>query len=161
MRKTVPLLTIMAMLCIGCQTPTGQRDIAPAIKTAAYMGTAYAILENPSWRKGFEEAVFDLKLLEAAETIDFTMVLSIVNRLPVKELRSSKAAILITSATILLSDYGGSLPLDQFEKLKLVVKAMREGIELGLGPTPANIVVEIQPGDETHIDFFQTETKTL
>lgn len=136
--RTAPILILAASLAIGCQTsPTGERDIAPAIKTAAYIGTAYALADHPEWRTGFTEAATDLALIEQMDAIDFAMVLAIVHRLPVKELRSSKAAILITSATILLSDYGGSLPLDQLDKIRPVVKAMREGIELGLGSPPA------------------------
>lgn len=138
--KSVPLLALMVVLATGCATtPTGERDIAPTIKTAAYMGTAYALLERPHWRKGFEEAVIDLNLAEQGKTIDLVTVLAIVQRLPVKELQNSKAVILFTGAIILLNDYGVSLPPDQVDKLRPVVKAMREGIELGLGPKPATL----------------------
>lgn len=138
--KSLPILAMITLLAAGCATtPTGQRDIAPTIKTAAYLGTAYALVERPEWRKGFEEAVIDLKLVETGETIDLVTVLAIVNRLPIKELKNSKAQILITGAIILLGDYGASLPPEQVEKIRPVAKAMREGIELGLGPRPATL----------------------
>lgn len=140
MRRLLPLIALTAFLSlgIGCQTgPTGERDISTTIKAAAYLGTAYALAERPEWRKDFEEAVIDLKLVESGATIDLVTVLAIVNRLPIKELKNSKATILITGAIILLGDYGASLPPDQMEKIRPVVKAMREGIELGLGPAPA------------------------
>lgn len=136
-RTLAPLLTAV-LLATGCATtPDGQRNIAPTIKTAAYLGTAYALAERPEWRPGFTEARNDLALIEQAEQIDFVMVLAIVQRLPIKELSESKATILLTGAIILLGDYGRSLPPDQLDKLRPVVKAMREGIELGLGHPPA------------------------
>lgn len=137
MKQLALITTLTALLATGCAiTPDGQRNIAPTIKTAAYIGTAYALSERPEWRPGFIEARNDLALVEQIETIDLVMVLAIVNRLPIKELRDSKAVILMTGAIILLGDFGASLPPEQMDKLRPVVKAMREGIELGLGSPP-------------------------
>lgn len=136
--KLLPLAALL--LGVGCATtPTGQRDIAPTIRVAAYMGTAYAVAEHPEWRPGFEQAVIDLTVIEQAPTIDLATILAVVARLPIKQIQNSKATILITGAIILLSDYGASLPPDQMEKLRPIVKALREGIELGLGPKPATL----------------------
>lgn len=138
--KYIPILAVVALMAVGCQTgPQGQRDLAPTVKTAAYIGTAYSLAEHPEWRPGFVEARNDLALVEQVETIDFALVLAIVHRLPIKEIQNSKAAILVTGAIILLSDYGASLPPDQMEKVRPIVKAMREGIELGLGTPPPTL----------------------
>lgn len=129
-----------ALLATGCATtPTSQRDLAPTVRVAAYMGTAYALSEHPEWRPSFETARSELAFIEAADTIDFATVLAIVHRLPIEAIRDSKAAILVTGAIILLTDYGASLPPDQMDKLRPIVRAMREGIELGLGPAPATL----------------------
>jgi hypothetical protein len=137
MKQLLPLLVLTALLCGCATTPTGERDIAPTIKTAAYLGTAYALVEHPEWRDEFLGAVEDLKLVESVKEIDLVTVLAIAHRLPIKELKDSKAVMLMTAAIILLGDYGASLPPDQMDKLRPVVVAMREGIELGLGPKPA------------------------
>jgi hypothetical protein len=144
LKSTVALVATTAMLATGCASIGRNSSLVTSVKVAAYTGTAVGLADHPEWRRGFEEAHADLALIEQAEVIDFVFVLAVVQRLPVKELKSDKAAILITAATILLSDYGGSLPLDRLEELRPVVKAMREGIGLGLGVTwqqPATNVV--------------------
>jgi predicted small secreted protein len=128
MKLIYATLLVLAMLATGCQTPAGGRDISGAIRAAAFTGTALALRDHPEWRKGFEEA----------EVIDFPLVLAIVQRLPVSELRSSDAAIIITGATILLSDFNSSIPLDQIEKLRPVVSALRQGITLVVGTSPSS-----------------------
>jgi len=64
--------------------------------------------------------------------VDLATLLAIVNQLPVKELKSSTAKIIITSATILLEDYAGSLPADRLAELRPLVSAIRQGLDLGL-----------------------------
>ena len=127
---------ILGLLFTGCGTltPTQQQRAVTATKIAAYVGTHEAVRQHPEWRDGFQQAVNDLGVMEASSKIDATMILAIMQRLPVKELKSPQATLAITAATILLSDYAGSVPLDQVQQLKPVVTAMREGIELGLSP---------------------------
>jgi hypothetical protein len=123
----------------GCATtPNGERDIAPAIRTAAYMGTAYALVEHPDWRDEFEQAVIDLKVVEEAPKLDVGSVLPVIGRFTFGG-NDSKYVILFTGAYVLLSDYAGSLTPEQTEKLRPSVVALREGIELGMGPKPANV----------------------
>jgi len=50
----------------------------------------------------------------------------------VKELKSDRARIYVTAATLLISDYAGTVPLEQIAELKPVATAIREGIELAL-----------------------------
>lgn len=135
--KLLPLLALV--LGVSCATtPDGQQDITPAIRAGAYMGTAYALLEHPERRGQFEQAAIDLRVIEEAPTISLGDVLLIVNRL-VNDDPRSKSAILLNGAIVLLADYGGTLPPDQMDKLRPYVKAMRDGIELGLGPAPATL----------------------
>lgn len=144
MKKILPILVLIPILFAGCTTTrtledgtvvTEQRNITPAIKAAAVIGTHYALKEHPEWREGFKIAALELKVLESAETLDFATILSIVNRLPVDELKGDDATLIITGATILLTEYGGGvLPLDKLQQFQPIARALREGIELGLGP---------------------------
>ena len=144
MKKIVFLLSLIVPLLVttGCTTTrtledgtvvTEQRNIAPAVKTAAYVGTFYALKEHPEWRDGFELAASELAVLEQSENLDFTTLVAIVHRLPVDELKSAEASVIIAGATILLSEYGGRVvPLDRLQEFQPIAKALREGIELGL-----------------------------
>lgn len=120
-----------ASLLSGCATaPDGTTDYAPAIRTAVAIGTSIAVQEHPEWRPQFETVMHKLRTVEEQEQIDFGIVLQLVQTLPVKELRSDSARIAFTSASILLSGYGG--PKVDVTRIKPVVTALREGFELGL-----------------------------
>lgn len=134
----VVLVVAIGMVFTGCAT-VGNGNVStvdkmiPIAKTAAYVGTFYAMKEHPEWRPSFETAVAELKFLEAQEKIEFVTLISIVNRLPIKELQSDEAALIVGTATILLSEYGGmAVPLEQVKDLHPVVTAIRDGIELAL-----------------------------
>lgn len=129
----VPFLLCLALLT-GCATgrPLGP-NIAPAVKVAALVGTTEALRAHPEWCDGFQTAANDLKLIEQSPVIDFALVLAIVQRLPINELKSERATLYISAGTILLAEtYNRSLSLDQVQQLKPVVAALRQGIELGL-----------------------------
>lgn len=143
MKKITLIIALTAtILFTGCATtrtlPDGSvvrehRNIAPAVKTAAYIGTFYALKEHPEWRDGFELAATELAALEMADTLDIASLVAIVHRLPVDELKSAEASVIIAGATILLSEYGGDvIPLDRIKELQPIARALREGIELGL-----------------------------
>jgi hypothetical protein len=110
--------------------------IAPAVKVAAFSGTSIALQEHPEWIKGFNEALGDLKLIEASPKIDFTTVLAVVQRLPVKELKSPEAKLAITGGTMLLAEYSPEInqitALDKVQEIRPIVTALREGVEQGL-----------------------------
>lgn len=131
-------LLILAVLlfapgCAALKNPTTQQRVATACKVAAYVGGTEYLRTHPESRPAFVIARDELKVLENADTIDFTVLLAIVNQLPVKELKSERATLIISAATILLSDYAGSLPADQTGQLKTVAKSLREGLDLALG----------------------------
>lgn len=137
MKRIIPSLILLA--CLGCQTtgPTDVNRVAGAVKIAAFTGTSYAMIEHPEWRPAFTDAEKELKFIEAQPTIDFATIMAVVMRLPVKELKSEKAVLAITAGTMLLYQYGDSLPIDQIENLRPIVVALREGIALGLGQPPS------------------------
>ncbi len=129
-------LLIAAALCFtGCQT-AGNRDTAARVQTAAklaaYVGTTEYLRARPETRPGFVLAVEALKQIETAETVDLPTLLAVVNKLPVKNLHSDRAQMIVTTATILLSDFAGALPLEKLNELKPVATSIREGVELAL-----------------------------
>lgn len=140
-RTPLLCLGILVLGCLGifssgCSTtPDTAQRVQSAAKVAAYVGTSTYLAEHPYALHGFLAARDSLLTLEQAEQIDFATLLAIVQRLPIKELKSETAVIVITSATILLSDYGGAIPVERLEELRPLVAAIRAGIELGL-PAP-------------------------
>lgn len=129
------LAMAMAMgLMLGCATtsPTDLQRIESATKLAAYVGAAEFLASNPESQPAFVAARDELLLLEKQEHIDVTVLMGIVNRLPVKELKSSQARLAITAATLLLTDYAGSLSLDKLDNLKPVAASIRAGLDLAL-----------------------------
>jgi hypothetical protein len=134
------LLLLSSVLCLlsSCTTPRGSEldRLLAATKLAAYIGTAESLAVHPEWRTAFQVAREELKIMETSENLDLPTLLAIVHRLPVKELRSDHAAIIITSATILLADFdfgGTSVPVNRLGQLQKVAGAIRQGIDLGLG----------------------------
>ena len=117
----------------GCATsPQTQQRAQTAAKLAAYVGGSEYLRAHPETRPAFVLARDQLKAIEQAETVDLTTLLAIVNQLPVKELKSDRAQMLVTAATIILADYAGALPLEKLNDLKPVAQAIREGLDLVL-----------------------------
>lgn len=125
---TIGLITLAACSTMSPQT---QSRVRTGVTVAAYVGTIEALRSHPEYRLGFETAVAELKVLEDGQ-IDTVKLLEIVNRLPVKELKSDRAQMIITAATIVLADEIGATPIEKLNDLKPVVSAIREGIERGL-----------------------------
>ncbi len=130
------LLALSLALLPGCSSmqPSTQKRVETATKLAAYIGTTEYLRVHPEQRPGFELAVEALSQIETAPTVDLTALLAVVNRLPVKELKSDRSQMFITSAAILLTDYGEALPLERLNELRPVAVSIREGIQLALQP---------------------------
>ena len=126
---------LLLVSSVGCKTAapadTLQR-IQTACKAAAYIGTAEYLETHPDAKNQFTAVATELEILAAQDTIDYVTILAVVNHLPIKELKSGNARIAITAATILLSDYAGSLPVGTAGTLKPVAASLAAGIRLGL-----------------------------
>jgi hypothetical protein len=140
------LLGVVLLFPLGCATSGPDKgkitpqSAVPAVKTATYLGTALTIREKPDVLDEFQMVHKQLVLLEAQKAIDWTSVVVVLNNLPVKELRGTNAQLIISSGMVLLNTYAnGALdPINKhIEDIHLIVKALREGIELGI--TDANI----------------------
>lgn len=128
----LPLLTGCASLSDGLSGAEAQR-IQTSVKLAAYLGTSAYVQKNPQTRPAFLIARDELTALSTADNIDAVTLLAIFNRLPVKQLESGQSKLIITAATIILSDFAGELQLDQLKQLQPIAAAGAEGITLGLG----------------------------
>lgn len=137
--KTRSILSSLALLSfctllllpIGCATTDNSQSLESLTHVAAYVGTAEALREHPDWRDEFEQASAELALLEQGP-IDIIALVEIVQRLPVKELRSDRAVLYISAATILLSDHLNSIPIERLENIRPIISALRRGIDRGL-----------------------------
>jgi hypothetical protein len=127
-------LTLLTMLPVGCSTmqPDQLARVKTLCKVAAYVGTSEYLRGHPDAKPKFAEAVTALKILEASETVDLATLLAIVNKLPVKDLGDERGRMVVTAATLILSDYAGSLDAADLKNLLPVVTAIRQGVELGL-----------------------------
>jgi hypothetical protein len=128
------IITLLAMS--GCSTLSNRTQgekLAPIFKLAAYIGTAEALSQNPEWRQAFSDASQEITHLASQETIDFVTLYAAISKLPVKELKSDRATILITSANILLMEFSeGPVSLDTVADLRKIAEAIRDGINIGI-----------------------------
>lgn len=128
----LPLMTGCASLNDGLSSSNAQR-IQTSVKLAAYLGTQAYLTKHPETRPAFVIARDELRALSTSDNIDAVTLLAIFNRLPVKQLESGQSKLIITSATIILSDLAGELQLDQLKQLQPIAAAGADGITLGLG----------------------------
>jgi hypothetical protein len=137
-RSVIIALVGTILMCLsfagtGCasMSQTQSQRLSTAATIAAYVGTTEVLRRHPEYRTGFELAAGELKALEEGN-VDALKLMQIVNRLPVKELKGDRASMIITTATILLTDEIGTTPIEKLNDLKPIVKAIRTGIERGL-----------------------------
>lgn len=139
MKKLLPLITLLLVTLTGCVSTSGNRveDIAPALEVAAYTGTIIAVQEHPEWRPHFVLAHQELAALEFSEGLNLNKVLDIVNRLPIKELKSKEATIVITSGRLLLARYNRNLVVDAdtMANILTITSALRAGLGEALTQT--------------------------
>lgn len=131
----VCLLAISPTIFTGCATlpPTAVQRAATLTKLAAYIGTAEFLRTHPESRLAFELATVELDRLALATTYDWVDVMAVIHRLPVKELQSPQARLIITAATLVLEEYGAApVSLDRMDQWRPIVIALRDGIRLGL-----------------------------
>lgn len=136
MNKIITFLSAIALtFTIGCASLTDEQQvqsIASKAKIAAYVATAEFMLNKPETRESFDGAVVALKEIETAETVDFVAVLAIIRKLPTDKIGNEQTQIIVTAASMILVDFSASIPLDQVNDLRPIVRAIREGIEQGL-----------------------------
>lgn len=141
--------------------------LLPVVETAAEEGTRLPLRAHPEWRNEYQKAVDDLKVIEALQTIDLSLITEIVNRVPTKELRSDNAQIAIQGGTLVLNFVDGILaangktvPLDRVNDLRAIAHALRVGVEKGLG-LPQALNRQQQMGNALRKDMVQLMRATI
>lgn len=140
----INLLSIVAAtsILVGCTTvptETQQARIESGVKVAAQVGTQIVLMEKPELKSGFVKASADLKVLAVStNAIGIQDVLAVVQRLDVKELKSPRAALYITSGVLLINELGvpQTIPLEQSQSIRGVAKALSDGIDFALATLP-------------------------
>lgn len=132
--KLISLALAASLLC-GCGTiaPDNMQRVQTAAKIATYVGATEYLRSHPETRPAFVTAKTTLTQLSQSETLDWVTLLAVVNQLPVKQLQNERAKVIVTVATITISDYAGALPLDRLKELQPLAGAMAEGLTLALG----------------------------
>ena len=133
------------LLCSACVSTPGTGTGAPgapavddkavlaSVKLAAFVGTAEALRQQPEWRPAFLTASDAMLLLQQKDAIGLGDIYGILQQLPIKELKSDRAILYINAASIVLEEYDtGKVDISKVDKLRPVIKAINEGLELGL-----------------------------
>jgi hypothetical protein len=138
------LSLVLGLLLVGCaSSPNDPQDPQAALRelafwthTAAALGAQYALEENPARRPQFEAAVESLDALASSGSADALIFMSVLNTLPVKELKSKEARLAITTATLIYSRYGKEISLSQSNYVGTAIASVRDGFRLALKGTP-------------------------
>jgi hypothetical protein len=144
MKKTITaVLCAFALLTItpGCalfsKTSTQEQkasDVQLLSYTAASIGTAIAIQENPELKPKFETAYTTLNTLVETKVITGLLLRDIISTLPVKELKSPNARIAIDGATYLYTaSVGNQLNIENQPMVMAAATGIRDGMKAALG----------------------------
>lgn len=122
----------------GDSVPDIQR-ISAAVEEAARFGTSEAVRDNPTWRPTFALVRDELMKLSLKDKLTVADLLDAVAKLPVSELSSDTARVIIAGArlTIALANWS-DVEIVQTEQIRPVVVALAGGINGGLIESPAS-----------------------
>lgn len=132
------IATAICVWLTGCASTGGLNvaTTATVAKIAAKDATFYALKQHPEWRPQFEQAYAEVQSLAAADKIDVAVLSSIVQRLPVKELKGVTAQIIISDVQIVVEQIapnnGQIVSSDSYADPKIVIAAIRDGMRIGL-----------------------------
>lgn len=154
MKKLFALCSILALVA-GCQTAPTAEDIAGYISDArdiAETGTEVALLENASYRHELELTRDALKALEStpAGSITAGQFLDAMAKLPIPSLQSKKGQIALIGSRVLVRRFASWVSTPQVDVvesgyIQQFAKALREGIDAGLGASPAPVTKPSSP----------------
>lgn len=134
MKRILSTLTLTVLLT-GCITADKARMICPQVETIAARGTKSVLLANPQHRAGFEAAAVLLEQAAKDTTLDFTDLAAVLDKLPVRELQSEDARLLIDTGLItikLLFPNDPALDVSDYESATVIAGCLAGGIHLGL-----------------------------
>lgn len=140
-QKTVlSALLSVVMLTPGCAVFNGTMTdgdvalLAMDLQDVAHMGTLYALAERPEWRTNITLVRDQLVLAShQPDTITFNSLLTILQGLPIDELKSSEGILAVGVAKITLRRIGRNVDLGNISKLTPLAKALADGMSQALG----------------------------
>lgn len=133
MKKALSLSVALVLASCATLPEPDIIRIAAAVKEAATLGTSEAVRDHPEWRPHFDYATEELELLEKQDQITVANLLDVLSRLPVSELSSDQARIIMSVARLTIAVAGWSdVKIVQTQQLRPVIIALREGIDAGL-----------------------------
>ena len=101
---------------------------------AASIGTAEALKQNPQWRQPFTTTYQNLDQLVTQKTVTGDLLRSVINGLPVKELKSDTARIAIEGATMLFdANVGNTVNIEAQVYITAAATGVRDGMKIALG----------------------------
>jgi len=145
------LVTFATISITGCKTgPDGQKTLnvpsfgaltnyATIATIAAKDGTILALRAHPEWRSGFVQARDSLRVLAAAEQVNLSSVIQIVQQLQItdKAFHGDEAKMIAGDVQIILEDtVNGKFAVfdkNQSADVAKLADAIARGITIGLG----------------------------
>lgn len=123
----------------GSMTEGDVALLAQDLKDVAQAGTVYALAEKPEWRENIMLVRNQLTTAAGAtETpLTFDSLLSVLQGLPIQELKSTEAMLAITASKITLRRVGRNVELGNIQNLSPIALALASGITEGLQTVPA------------------------
>jgi hypothetical protein len=128
-------------LPVGSLVSTNQeenlRNLSDAVHEAAATGTEVGLYENPGTRPYFVAALAHLDALIEAKNFDPAELKAALNKLPIKELKSPVARIVINRGISVYRRYAERIDIDRQVYVASTIRALRDGIQEGLDGWPA------------------------
>jgi len=130
-------LTICLTGCAGLKNPQTRIQVGVALREAAQLGTGVYLTAHPEKRQAFDLAAMQLDELSALQEPSPAQLHAILAKLPVKELRGTKAQIAVGAAESVYRIFiAGQTPVEIPPVVKEFAAAIAQGIRRGLGPPP-------------------------
>lgn len=141
----VALALLPLLLFTGCKTLNNEQVVANRVERLATIATPLVLKAKPEWRQGFSIAQIALEELSRDTDASFDDLLAIVHRLPVDELQTDEAKLLISAgaegALLLLDLTLGSYAIDLTKagSVQPIAAALARGLKAGLAVNVAKI----------------------
>jgi hypothetical protein len=135
------LVTVAALALSGCAlfTPGSpqadkERDVKNLCYAAGSIGTSVLLIEKPEARPAMELSYAQLDKLVRDGAVTGSLLRSVVNALPWKQLHEPTAVAVVNGLTTLMdATIGDALNIETQPMLVAAATGLRDGIKIGLG----------------------------
>lgn len=133
----IPLSALFVLT--GCKTVPNPITIG-AIQSAANIGASIALNDNPALRPQFQAAHDQLGTFLKDGKLTSAQLTTILNLLPIKELKSDTARIIITTTLVLFDSYiQQATDITKVASIQIVGSALYNGLDTALNATPEQL----------------------